>query len=69
MYYGYSLRDPGSRDSDWLRAGRPRVRGSSPGMVKNFLFSMLSRPSLGSTQPPIQWVLGATFPVGKAAGA
>jgi hypothetical protein len=47
--------------SDWLRAGR-----SSPGRVKNFLFS---RPALGSTQPPIQWVPGGSFPGGKAAGA
>jgi hypothetical protein len=37
--------------SDWLR-------GSSPGTVKNFLFSTWSRPALGSTQPPIQWVPG-----------
>jgi hypothetical protein len=29
-----------------------------PGRVKNFHFSMSSRPALGSTQPPIQWVLG-----------
>jgi hypothetical protein len=34
-------------------------RSSSPGRVKNFLFSMSSRPALGSTQPPIQWVPGA----------
>jgi hypothetical protein len=45
--------------SDWLRAGRPRGRSSSPGRVKNFLFSTSARPPLGSTQPPIQWVLGA----------
>jgi hypothetical protein len=31
----------------------------SPGSVKNFLFSSSSRPALGSTQPPIQWVPGA----------
>jgi hypothetical protein len=31
----------------------------SPGMVKNFLFFMLSRLNLGSTQPPILWVLGS----------
>jgi hypothetical protein len=31
-------------------------RGSSPGRVKNFLFSKSSRPALGSTQPPIQRV-------------
>jgi hypothetical protein len=31
-------------------------RSSSPGTVKNFLFSTSSRPALGSTQPPVQWV-------------
>jgi hypothetical protein len=31
----------------------------SPGRVKNFLFCTSSRPALGSTHPPIQWVLGA----------
>jgi hypothetical protein len=46
------------RYSDWLRAGRPRVRSSSPGRVKNFLYSKSSRPALRSTQPPIQCVLG-----------
>jgi hypothetical protein len=40
-------------------AGRLRGRGSSPGSVKNFHFSMLPRPALGSTQPPIQRVSGA----------
>jgi hypothetical protein len=30
-------------------------------------FSQLSKPALGPTQPPIQWVLGL-FPQGKAAG-
>jgi hypothetical protein len=44
--------------SDWLRAGRLRGRSSSPGRVKNFLFSKSPRPALGSTQPPIQWVAG-----------
>jgi hypothetical protein len=34
-------------------------RSSSPGRVKNFLFSTLSRPALGCTKSPIQWVLGA----------
>jgi hypothetical protein len=38
------------------------VRGSSPVRVKNFLFSTASRPALGSTQPPIQWVLGPLSP-------
>jgi hypothetical protein len=59
-FYGYS---------DWLRAGRLRDRSSSPGRVKNFLFSKSSRPALGSTQPLIQWVPGGSFPGGKAAGA
>jgi hypothetical protein len=35
------------------------VEVPSPGRVKNFHFSMLSIPALGSTQPPIQWVPGA----------
>jgi hypothetical protein len=34
-------------------------RGSSPGRVKNFLFSTSSRPFLGPTQPPIQRTAGA----------
>jgi hypothetical protein len=51
---GYS-----SRYSDSLRA---RFRSSSPGRVKNFLFSTSSRPALGSNQPPIQWVPGALSP-------
>jgi hypothetical protein len=42
--------------SDWLRAGRLRSRSSSPDRVKNLLFSTASRPALGSTQPPLQWV-------------
>jgi hypothetical protein len=32
---------------------------SNSGRAKNFLFSMSSRPALGSTLPPIQWVPGA----------
>jgi hypothetical protein len=31
-------------------------------MVNNFFFSTLSRPALGSTQPPIQRVPGALSP-------
>jgi hypothetical protein len=50
-----------SQYSDWLRDGGPKDRSSSPGKVKNFLFST-SRPVLGPTQPPIQWVPGALSP-------
>jgi hypothetical protein len=57
-----------SPHSDWLLAGQPRGRSSSPGMVKTFLFSTSSGPALRPTQPPIQWVHSA-FPGGKAAGA
>jgi hypothetical protein len=37
-------------------------RSSSPSRVKNFLFSISSRPALGPTQPPIQWVPGVKRP-------
>jgi hypothetical protein len=57
-----------NRDSDWLRAGRPRGWSSSPDGGKNFHFSMSSIPVLGSTQPPIQWVLGALSPGVKRQG-
>jgi hypothetical protein len=50
---------------------RPDNRGvgvPSPGRVKNFLSSTSSRPALGSTQPAIQWVLGALSPGAKRPG-
>jgi hypothetical protein len=58
------------QNSDWLRAGRPRGRSSSPCSGKIFLFSTSSSPPsvLRPTQPPIQWVL-RDFPWGTAAGA
>jgi hypothetical protein len=34
-------------------------RDSSPGRVKDFLFSTSSKPVMGPTQPPIKWVPGA----------
>jgi hypothetical protein len=37
-------------------------------MVKNFLFSTSSRPVLGPTQPPIQWVPWAISPGVKRPG-
>jgi hypothetical protein len=43
---GYGLDDQGGESS-------------SPGRVKNFHFSISSRPALGSTQAPIKWVPGA----------
>jgi hypothetical protein len=43
-------------------------RSSSPGRVKNCFFSTLSRPVLGPTQPPIQWVPGALSPGVKLRG-
>jgi hypothetical protein len=48
-----------SVDSDWLCAERPRGRNSSPGRVKNFHFSISSRPFLGPAQSPFQCVPGA----------
>jgi hypothetical protein len=38
------------------------VRIPSPIKVTEFSFSTSSRPALGSTQPPIQWVPGALSP-------
>jgi hypothetical protein len=43
-------------------------RSSSPDRVKNFLLSMSSRPALGFTQSPIQWIPGGFSPGDKAAG-
>jgi hypothetical protein len=51
-----------SRNRDWLRSGRQRVRCSSPSRGEIFLFSMLSRLLLWPTQLPIQWVRGALSP-------
>jgi hypothetical protein len=48
-----------SRYRDWLQAGQPMGGISSPGRVKNFLFSTSSRLALGPTQPTIQWAPGA----------
>jgi hypothetical protein len=55
-----------SRYSDGLRSERP---GFDSRHCKIFLFSTASRPALGPTQPPIQWVRGPLSPGPKAAGA
>jgi hypothetical protein len=55
-----------SRYSEGLRADGS---GSIPGKDNFFLFSTASRPVLGAIKPPIQWVLGGSFPGSKAAGA
>jgi hypothetical protein len=53
---GYGLKDRG-------------VGSSSPGKVKNFLYSTASRPALGPTQPPpMQWVPVALPPGVKRQG-
>lgn len=49
--------------------GRLRDPGSSPSRVKNFHFSVLSKPGLGLNQTLMQWLQGALSPEGKAAGA
>ena len=42
------------------------VRGSNPGGGRDFLH--LSRPALGSTHPPLQWVLGLSRGVKSGRG-
>jgi hypothetical protein len=47
--------------------GRPTGR-PSPGGFRHFLFSVLSIPALGPSQPPIQWVPGGSFLGSKTVG-
>jgi hypothetical protein len=56
-----------SRDSDWLWAGRPRGRSSSPSRVKNFLHVTQT----GSWVHPTSYPIGTrgSFPKGKAVEA
>jgi hypothetical protein len=57
-----------SRYSDWLRAGRLRGWSSSPGRVKNFIFSASTRPVLRPAQPSVQWAPRALSPKVKRQG-
>jgi hypothetical protein len=75
MYVHDFVQEPGrdepekrSRYSDWLRTGRPRGRILRLGGGKNFDFHVSSRPALGPTQPPIEWVSGALSPGTKQPG-
>jgi hypothetical protein len=55
--------EPGSSVSVWLQTGRPGDLGSIPGRGERiFPLSSVSRPALGLTQPPIQWVPGVLSP-------
>jgi hypothetical protein len=49
-----------------LRSRRQKGRSSSPATENNFLFSTSSRPTLGPTQAPIQWVPGVKRPGSEA---
>jgi hypothetical protein len=52
-----------SQYSVWLRAGRPDDRGLNPGRGERiFPLASVSRPALGPTQPPVQWVPVVLFP-------
>jgi hypothetical protein len=59
----------GSRDSSIDIAADYGLdgRGSNPRRGKRF-FSTASRPVLGPTQPPIQWIPGALSPGVKRSG-
>jgi hypothetical protein len=47
----------------WLRTGRPGDRGSIPDRGESiFPLASVSRPVLGPTQPPVQWVPGVLSP-------
>jgi hypothetical protein len=47
----------------WLRAGLQGDRGSIPGRDERiFPLASVSRPALGPTQPPVQWVPGVLSP-------
>jgi hypothetical protein len=52
-----------SRVAQSVRAGRPGDRGSIPDRGERiFPLASVSRPALGPTQPPVQWVPGVLSP-------
>jgi hypothetical protein len=63
--------EPGclSQYSVWLRTGRPGDRGSIPGGGERiFPLAFVTRPALGPTQSPFQWVPGFLSPVKRGRG-
>jgi hypothetical protein len=60
LFYGFSLTTKPSRDSSVGIATDYRLddRIESRWGLGIFLFHTVSRPALGPTHPPIQWVLG-----------
>jgi hypothetical protein len=52
-------------DNDLIR---PVCPGFDSQQGKNILFFTASRPTLGPTQPPIQWISGAISPDAKRPG-
>jgi hypothetical protein len=65
-HYNHLL-EPGSSVSivSDYGAGRPFDRGTIPGRGKGFFLCPVSRPALGPTQPPVQWVPGVLSPGDK----
>jgi hypothetical protein len=57
-----------TRCSAWLRSGQQSDGVRVPVRAKVFLFSTASRPVLGSTQRPIQWLSRALSPAVKRPG-
>jgi len=52
-----------------LICGRLKNLGSISNGARDFLPSEVSKPDLGSTQPPVPWITGGSFPKPKATKA
>jgi hypothetical protein len=58
-----TVRRRGSSVCGWLRTRRPGDRSSIPVRSERiFPLASVSRPALGPTQPPVQWVPGVLSP-------